>query len=59
MRAPLVIVVGDHDQYCPRASLDALAATLADRASVAIIPRADHFLAGREDDVAAAVRAAL
>jgi len=59
VRAPLVIVVGDHDQYCPRASLDALAATLVDRASVAIIPRADHFLAGREDDVAAAVRAAL
>ena len=59
VRAPLVIVVGNNDQYCPRASLDALAATLADRASVAIIPRADHFLAGREDDVAAAVRAAL
>jgi len=56
LRAPLAIVVGDQDQYCPRASLDALAATLGDRASVAIIPRADHFLAGREDDVAAAVR---
>ena len=59
LKAPLAIVVGDHDQYCPRSSLDALSAGLAGRASVAIIPHADHFLAGREDDVAAAVRAAL
>ena len=59
LKAPLAIVVGDHDQYCPRSSLEALAASLAGGTSVAIIPGADHFLAGREDDVAAAVRAAI
>jgi alpha/beta superfamily hydrolase len=59
LKAPLAIVVGDHDQYCPRGRLDALAASLAGRASVAIIPGADHFFGGREGDVTAAVRAAL
>src|SRR5262249_14942478 len=59
MRAPLVVVVGDRDQYCPRGRLDALVESCGGRASVTIVAGADHFLAGREGDVAAAVRAAL
>jgi len=59
LRAPLVVVVGDRDQYCPRNRLDALVENCGGRASVTIVAGADHFLAGREGDVAAAVRAAL
>jgi len=59
LRAPLVVVVGDRDQYCPRGRLDALVESCGGRASVTIVAGADHFLAGREGDVAAAVRAAL
>jgi hypothetical protein len=59
LTAPLAIVAGDRDQYCPRSSLDALEAACAGRATVTIIPGADHFLAGRDADVSAAVRAAI
>jgi alpha/beta superfamily hydrolase len=51
---PLDVVVGDRDQYCPR---DALARL--DAARTTILPGADHFLVGRENEVAAAVVAAL
>jgi alpha/beta superfamily hydrolase len=48
----LAVIAGDRDQFCPVARLDAsLPAT--------IIPGADHFFAGRWDEVAAAVREAL
>jgi alpha/beta superfamily hydrolase len=59
LRAPFIVIVGDRDQYCPRSRLDDLMASCGGRASVTTIPGGDHFLAGREDDVAAAVRAAL
>jgi alpha/beta superfamily hydrolase len=59
LRAPLVVIIGDRDQYCPRGRLDALMASRGGRASATIIPGGDHFLAGRDDEVAAAVRAAL
>jgi uncharacterized protein len=53
-RVPLAIIVGDRDQYCPRDHLALLPAE-----DVALLEGADHFLAGRDDDVTAAVRAAL
>ncbi len=59
LRAPLVVVVGDRDQYCPRTRLADLMASCGGRARLTTIAGGDHFLAGREDDVAAAVRAAL
>jgi uncharacterized protein len=50
---PLDVVVGDRDPYCPRDALARLAAR------TAIIAGADHFFVGRENEVAAAVVAAL
>jgi alpha/beta superfamily hydrolase len=50
----LAVIVGDRDQYCPADRLQALAA--ATEADVTTIPGADHFFAGRDDEVAAAIR---
>jgi alpha/beta superfamily hydrolase len=52
--APLAVIVGDRDQYCPRERLALLGS-----ADVKMLPGADHFLAGREAEVAAAIRARL
>jgi alpha/beta superfamily hydrolase len=52
-------VVGDRDQYCPPDRLAAVRAAHRARVAVRTVPGADHFLRGREDAVAAAVRAAL
>lgn len=55
LTAPLGIVVGDCDQFCPRARLDAFVAKRFPRPALAVLEGADHFLAGREAEVAAAV----
>jgi len=51
LATPVDVLVGDQDQFCDRARL----ATLPERVTVRTIARADHFFAGREDEVAAAV----
>lgn len=50
LRAPLAVIVGDRDPYCPSDRLALLAA-----AEITVLPGADHFLAGRENEVAAAI----
>lgn len=52
--APLTVIAGDRDGFCPRARLDALLA--ATGAEHVILEGADHFLAGWDDEVALAVR---
>jgi alpha/beta superfamily hydrolase len=53
-RVPLAVIVGDRDQYCPRERLALLPAE-----DVTLLEGADHFLAGRDGELTAAVRAAL
>jgi alpha/beta superfamily hydrolase len=53
-RVPVTIIVGDRDQYCP---LDRLALLPAE--DVTLLEGADHFLAGRDGELTAAVRAAM
>lgn len=50
---PLAVVVGDRDQFCPLARLEKLSVPM----EKTIIQSADHFFAGKTDQVAAAVRA--
>jgi alpha/beta superfamily hydrolase len=47
---PLSVIVGDRDQYCLGQRLASLAAD-----DVTMLPGADHFLAGREPEVAEAI----
>ena len=51
VRPPVSIVVGDRDEYCPRAKL----ASLMSRYPIQTLEGADHFLGGHEDEVAEAV----
>jgi alpha/beta superfamily hydrolase len=54
LETSVVVIAGDRDTFCPRHRLDALlASTGADHVALA---GADHFLAGREDEVTAAIR---
>jgi len=53
-RVALAVIVGDHDQYCPPDRLARLPSE-----DVTLLEGADHFLAGRDGEVTAAVRAAL
>jgi alpha/beta superfamily hydrolase len=53
LRARLDVVVGDRDQYCPRAALDRL--TAAHPVGTAILVGADHFFVGFERAVGDAV----
>jgi alpha/beta superfamily hydrolase len=50
----LLVVVGDEDQYCPAAALEALRDSIPG-ATVAVIEGADHFFFGSLDAVAHAV----
>jgi alpha/beta superfamily hydrolase len=56
---PTTFVVGDRDQYCPPDRLGAVRAAHRARIGVCALAGADHFLGGREGEVAAAVLAAL
>jgi len=55
LAVPVTVVVGDRDQYCDVPRLRSLRENL----PVHVLHHADHFLAGREDEVAAAVVSAL
>lgn len=52
--APLTVVVGDRDTFCPRDRLDALLA--ATGAELVVVEGADHFFGAGADAVAQAVR---
>jgi len=53
LRAPLAVIVGDRDRFCP---LDRARAVLPAGAEITTLPGADHFLVGRDDDLAAVIR---
>jgi len=55
VNAPIAMVVGDRDPYCPA---DAVASVAARHPRIVIrrVTGADHFFAGREGDVAALAR---
>lgn len=57
LRAPLAVIVGDRDRFCPLDRARALVTT--GGVELTTIPQADHFFAGRDDDVAAAIRRVL
>lgn len=44
--APVLVVAGSHDEYCPRAALDDLARRLPE-AQVAVVDGANHFFFGK------------
>jgi alpha/beta superfamily hydrolase len=46
-RVPVAFVVGDRDQFCPAATLDAARARFAPASALAVIPGADHFFAAQ------------
>ena len=50
MNAPLLVIAGDRDTYCPARDAESLVAGR-DRSKAMILRGADHFLAGREDEV--------
>jgi alpha/beta superfamily hydrolase len=52
LSAPIVLVGGDRDNYCPPASLQALHEALGPRAQLSIIHGADHFFGGYEAELA-------
>jgi alpha/beta superfamily hydrolase len=56
---PVVCLAGDRDQYCAAAALGAVAARSGGRVVARTLAGADHFLAGREAEVAALAVAAL
>jgi alpha/beta superfamily hydrolase len=49
---PKLLVAGDRDTVCPVAELKAWAGGLSGPTEIAILTRADHYLAGREGQVA-------
>lgn len=56
LEVPVLAVAGERDTYCPRPAFGAFEAGLK-RATIVTLDGADHFLAGREREVAGAVAA--
>ena len=54
-------IVGDRDRFCPVGMLEEFAASVSatDRENVIVVPGADHFLSGRETEVARLVAGCL
>lgn len=52
---PKLFLAGDRDSHCPADQLERSVAALPDPKRVVILPGADHFLAGYEAEIAAAV----
>lgn len=55
IEAPTFLLAGERDDYCPAAAFAALARRLPGHAKAVTLAGADHFFAGREREVAAAV----
>jgi uncharacterized protein len=56
---PIILAAGDRDGYCPGAQLEALHSRLGPRSQLKIIPGADHFFGGCEQELAAALETML
>lgn len=56
LAAPVLLLAGAEDEYCPRAALERLAQALP-KAEVRVLAGVDHFFTNGLDRVAAAVRA--
>lgn len=56
---PIVLLAGDQDSYCPANHLAALAERLGASAQLKLIAGADHFFAGYEHEIVAALGEAL
>jgi len=56
-RAPKLFVSGDRDQFGPRAQVEAVVQTAPPPAELVWIADADHFFAGKLDEMQAAIRA--
>jgi alpha/beta superfamily hydrolase len=55
MKKRLVVVAGEEDRYCPASQLEVLRNALLGLMRLKVIPDADHFFAGQEDEVTAAL----
>ncbi len=55
LKKRLVVIAGEEDRYCPPAQLEVLRNALLGLIRLKIIPGADHFFAGQEDEVTAAL----
>jgi alpha/beta superfamily hydrolase len=55
LKKRLVVVAGEEDRYCPPAQLEVLRNALIGLIRLKIIPGADHFFAGHEEQVTAAL----
>jgi uncharacterized protein len=53
---PKLFLSGGHDQYGPRAELERIVAFAAEPASLVIVPEADHFFAGKLEQMQDALR---
>lgn len=47
LRIPKLFLSGDHDEFAPRAELEAISAIASDPKTLAFVPGADHFFSGR------------
>jgi uncharacterized protein len=59
MNAPVVLVGGDRDDYCPPAQLRALSDALGSRTQLKIVSGADHFFGGYEAELTDALETML
>ncbi len=50
-----MVVAGEEDRYCPPAQLEVLRNALMGLIRLKIIPGADHFFAGQEEEITAAL----
>lgn len=55
-KKPKLFISGDHDQYGPRAQVEAIVQSAAEPKELHIIPQADHFFVGKLDTMQAAIR---
>jgi uncharacterized protein len=55
----IVVIIGQHDMYCPPAQVDALRSQFFGAGRFKTIAKADHFLAGREAEITTALVEAL
>lgn len=53
---PKLFISGDHDQYGPRAQVEAIVQNAATPKELHFIPQADHFFVGKLDTMQAAIR---
>jgi len=58
-RKPVLLLSGDSDSYSPISRLRSLQAALGESAQLEIIAGTDHFFGGKEDELAAAIAAAM